>query len=162
LRAALRLVEAYPPTAAWPAFLRDYGVPIRFGATGGGHSGLASYRAADRALTVEPRLAELDPRVLATLLVHETVHAIYDARGISGASGRACIDEEAHAFAVQSAFWAHHFGLGGQGAPGSDVERELNQTLRWALDDALPGRVLTTWAYTLRCYFPDATRPPDE
>jgi hypothetical protein len=159
LRAALNLIEAYPPTAAWPAFLRDYGVALRFGAVPGGQ---ASYRATDRTLTVDDKLADLDPRGLATLLVHETVHAIYDARGSSGKSGRACIDEEAHAFAVQSAFWAHHHGLAGVPAPGSAVERELNQTLQWALDDALPGKVLTTWAYTLRCYFPEATTRPDE
>jgi hypothetical protein len=42
------------------------------------------------------------------------------------------------------------------------VEVELNRTLRLALDDALFGRVLTTWAYTLQCYFPDlSASPPD-
>jgi hypothetical protein len=153
LRVAMELVAAYPPTAGWPAFLRERGVAIRFGAVTGGH---ASYNAMDRTLTVAAGLRESDPRALAALLVHEAVHAIYDARGSSGHSGQACIDEEAHAFAVQSAFWAHQHGLAGAPSPSSVVEQELNSALQWALDDALFGKMLTTWAYTLRCYFPSA------
>jgi hypothetical protein len=159
LRAALDLVAAYPPTAGWPAFLRERGVATRFGTVTGGH---ASYNAADRTLTVAEAVQDGGPRALAALLVHETVHAIYDARGSTGQSGQACIDEEAHAFAVQSAFWAHQHGLAGAPSPSSVVEQELNSALQWARDDALFGKMLTTWAYTLRCYFPSAGPSPEE
>ncbi|MGH2351886.1 MAG: hypothetical protein ACRDJN_09780, partial [Chloroflexota bacterium] len=166
LRDALGLIGAYPPTAGWPAFLARYGVSIRVGTVAGG---LASYRADDRTLTVDPRYVDADPRAVAALLVHETLHAIYDATGRTGNDGKACIDEEAQAFAVQSAFWAYHHGLDGSPAATAAtaeveaVEQELNRLLSAALDDALVGTVITTWAYTLRCYFPDlGTGAPEE
>jgi hypothetical protein len=158
LAAALRLVRDYPPTAAWPAFLERFGVTLRVAPVTGG---LASYRAADRTLSVDPPFAEADPRALATLLVHETLHAIYDAAGRTGVSGRACIDEEVAAFGAQAAFWAHHWGPDGRADASSDLERDLNRTLTAAADDALTGRVIGTFGYTLRCYFPGAGGSPE-
>jgi hypothetical protein len=153
LRAPLALMAGYPPTADFPAFLTRYGVHLRVAPVEGG---LASYRATDRTLTVDPRFAGADPRSVATLLVHETLHAIFDASGRSGKSGRACVDEEAQAFAAQAAFWASHHGRWGMPEATEPLEQELNRVLMAAQDDALAGTVITTWAYTLRCYFPDA------
>lgn len=151
LRAALELMETYPPTAGWPAFLERFGVTLRFDQAA---AGIASYRAAGRTLLVRDEYATLRPATLATLLAHETVHAIRDAAGTSGKSGRNCIDEEVEAFGVQSAFWAHLNGLQGKPAPENTVERELNLILQASLDDALTGAVISTFAYTLQCYFP--------
>jgi hypothetical protein len=158
LTAALGLIRDYPPTAAWPAFLERFGVTLRVASVSGG---LASYRSADRTLTVDPPFAGADPRALATLLVHETLHAVYDAAGRTGVSGRACIDEEVAAFGVQSAFWAHQWGPEGRPDAGDDLERDLNRTLAAAADDALTGRVIGTFGYTLRCYFPGAGASPE-
>ena len=157
LTEALRLIAAYPPTAAWPDFLDRYGVSRRVAPVAGG---LASYRADDRTLTVDPAFAAGDARAVATLLVHETLHAIYDAAGRSGETGRACIDEEADAFAAQSAFWASQWGSGGRPGAVSDLEQELNRTLLAAEDDALVGRVISSFGYTLRCYVPAASSGP--
>lgn len=157
LAGALRLIEAYPPTAAWPAFLDRYGVTRRIAPVSGG---LASYRSNDRTLTVDPAFVAGDPRAVATLLVHETLHALYDAGMRSGATGRACIDEEADAFAAQSAFWASQWGPAGRPDATTDLEVELNRTLQAAADDALVGRVISTFGYTLRCYIPEAGAGP--
>jgi hypothetical protein len=154
----LRLVREYPPTAAWPAFLDRYGVVLRVEPVAGG---LASYRASDRTLTVDPEFATADARAVATLLVHETLHAIYDAGHRSGEAGRACIEEEVQAFSAQSAFWAHEWGPDGRPDPATELERELNRTLAAAADDALVGRVITSFGYTLRCYLPDGGGPPE-
>jgi hypothetical protein len=157
LAGALRLIEAYPPTAAWPAFLDRYGVTRRIAPVSGG---LASYRANDRTLTVDPAFVASDQRAVATLLVHETLHALYDAGQRSGETGRACIDEEADAFAAQSAFWASQWGPDGRPDATTDLELELNRTLLAAEDDALVGRVISTFGYTLRCYIPEASGGP--
>jgi hypothetical protein len=161
LQAALHAMAAYAPTADWPAFLARYGVTLQVGQLSGA---VAAYRASDRTLTVDQRFAGADSRAVATTLVHETVHAIYDARGQTARQGRACIDEEVQAFATQAAFWAQH-------RPGArppettaaagSLEAELDRILAVARDDALGGTVLTTWAYTLRCYFPASEAPPD-
>jgi hypothetical protein len=158
LTEALRLMRDYPPTASWPAFLDRFGVILRVAPVSGG---LASYRAADRTLSVDPAFAGVDPRALASLLVHETLHAIYDAAHKTGVEGRACIDEEVAAFGAQSAFWAHHWGPEGRPDASSDLERDLNRALSAAADDALTGRVIGTFGYTLRCYFPGAGSSPE-
>jgi hypothetical protein len=163
LGAALRLIEGYPPTASWPDFLARYGVALRFGPVAGAPATLAAYRAEGRTLTVGEQHAGLAPGVLATLIVHEMVHALYDANRATGKSGRACIDEEVEAFATQAAFWAHLHGPAGMPAPGNAVEQELNRVLQAALDDALAATVITTFAYTIRCYFPEVgAGPPSE
>jgi hypothetical protein len=151
-------VRDYPPTASWPAFLDRFGVSLRVAPVSGG---LASYRAADRTLSVDPAFAGVDPRAQGSLLVHETLHAIYDAARKTGVEGRACIDEEVAAFGAQSAFWAHHWGPEGRPDASSDLERDLNRALSAAADDALTGRVIGIFGYTLRCYFPGAGSSPE-
>ena len=58
LTEALQLVRDYPPTAAWPAFLDRFGVALHVAPVSGG---LASYRAADRTLSVDPAFARARP-----------------------------------------------------------------------------------------------------
>jgi hypothetical protein len=154
----LRLMRSYAPTADWPDFLERYGVALRVAAVPGA---LAAFRASDRTLSVDPDLVGADPRAVATLLVHETVHAILDATGGSGKSGLACIDEEARAFAAQSAFWAAQVGPAGRPEPATALEKELNHTLAAAEDDALPALVISSFAYTVQCYVPGSTAPDD-
>jgi hypothetical protein len=149
-------MREYPPTADWPAFLERYGVAVRVVQVPGA---LAAFRGSDRTLSVDSELAGADPRAVATLLVHETVHAILDATGRSGKRGRACIDEEALAFAAQAAFWAHQFGPSGHPEPTSALEAQLNRTLAAAEDDALTAMVISSFAYTLQCYVPGSSAP---
>lgn len=158
---ALTLLRAYPPMQDWPDFLERAGVPLVFERLEG-RGILGAYSPETNRLALSSELRTESPQVLAAILAHETVHAIYHHRTGVRTTGRACIREEELAFGWQAALWAHLYGPAGKPEPLTELEREQNRILRLALDDSLDAAFITHFTYKLRCYFPDIRPRPGE
>jgi hypothetical protein len=158
---ALAVLRTYPPMQQWPDFLERAGIPLVFERLEG-RGVLGAYNPETNRLAVSSDLRGESPQVLAAILAHETVHAIYAHRTGERTTGRACIREEELAFGWQAALWAFLYGPGGKPDPVTELEQEQNRILRLALDDSLDAAFITHFTYKLRCYFPQLRPRPGE
>jgi hypothetical protein len=87
-------------------------------------------------ITLDPVLQTESPEAVATVLGHEAMHAS-DQRLYGGANTEvACYSYEIAAFRLQALLWQSFHGSGGKVDPDTELEDELNETLRRARSDA--------------------------
>jgi hypothetical protein len=96
----------------------------------------AAYIPSLRTITLDPILRTESPEAVATVLGHEAMHAS-DQLLYGGASTEvACYSYEISAFRLQALLWQGFHGPGGKVDPSTELEDELNDTLRRARTDA--------------------------
>jgi hypothetical protein len=96
----------------------------------------AAYIPRLRTITLDPILQTEAPEAVATVLGHEAMHAS-DQLLYGGASTEvACFSYEISAFRLQALLWQSFHGSDGKPDPSTELEEELNETLRRARTDA--------------------------
>jgi hypothetical protein len=97
----------------------------------------AAYVPKTGTLILAPDLRSESPQAVATVLAHEGLHVIDNAKYGSVRNEVACYTYETSAFHLQAAVWQSFYGDGGKADPNTRLERELNEILAMARTDAL-------------------------
>ena len=79
-----------------------------------------------RAIVVNARWQQSDPRAIATLIVHEATHLEDDLAGVAPRAQESCFQFEVRAFTQQALAWQAFYGPGGKVRPSDELDAELN------------------------------------
>lgn len=147
---ALDLLSLTPATQELRATLEANGVVVRFLRMAPGV--YARYSVARRSIEIDDRWAEADAATLATVIVHEAVHAQDAVSGYLASGGAsACIDSELRAFRAGAVFWTAVHGPAGKASPADELERQLNLIADRAGRDPAGFEQIVRQAYTDQC-----------
>ena len=156
---ALDLVASTSASADLPAVLADHDVSIRF--VGMAPNIYARYSVARRAIEIDSRWTDMDPRTLAAVIAHEATHARDAVNGYLASGGAtACIDSEIRAFRVSAEVWLALFGPSGKADAQGELERQMNLIADRYARDPQGLDALVRQAYVDQCSTAGAPTPP--